>query len=569
LSALSWAFSSLSLSARSEGENSVSFPGFASTTAKAAGAILIAGALGLGFISQSVMGPASVSSDWKGYRVLLVEKVRLELKVLAALRTAGITSVLSESNEPFLVSNWSSLDTMSLAQARETIAPDDPRCDAYLKRMGQWFEARVGGADYRVYYIKDDPSPFSTSEIDKSVVSALKGYEGKYLLPRSEGRGISREGAGAYFGFAVLVMLLAAAAGPFMGKTSTSMRALCKKRPGHLSADRFAFRLSLLAPWFVLASGGLAAAALSALWGIALSELAEKLDLPLDELRDRGRKAAFESLKRQGFPALVLPAVALFALLLAPGSAAAIGISLSGSCMAGIGFVLITAQRNAKRRFTPLPIGGSRFVFGGRSASGKTRAILAVSVVLAWVLCRIIVSVGISWAPEDVKSFVSPAFLAYPSPVEERGSAKPLPAEARTRANSETGALLPGLSSYLEHRAIQEALPYVRLGQERADPFASLSLPEGVDKSLDIRFDDDWAKKAYAALPALSIESMLVAQGEATLGESRPGLAGGARPLAPIECLLYIFLLIPPIGRLFAGVPSSRDAASGEIRQEA
>jgi hypothetical protein len=533
--------------------------------AKATGAILIVGAIGLGFVSKSAIGPTFVSSDWKGYRILLVDKIRPEREVLAALREAGFVSVLSESNEPFFVSNWSSLDTMSLAQAHEAIAPDDPRCDDYLKRMGQWFEAHVSGADYRVYYIKHDSPLFSTAEIDKGVASALKD---KYLLPRSEGQRVGREGAGAYWGFAAFVMLLAAAAGPFLGKTSVSVSALGKRRPGQLSSDRFAFRLSLLSPWFVLAGGGLMAAALSALWGIALSELAEKLDLPLDELRDRGWAAAFESLKWQGCPALALPAVALFALLLATGSTEAVGISLTGSCVAGIGFILITAQRSAKRRFTPLPIGGNRFALGGRSVSEKARAILAVSAILAWGLCRIIPLGWVSGTSEDVKLFAAPSSLAYPSPVQVRGSVKPLPAEARARASSETGSLLPGLASYLEHRAIQEALPYVRLGQERADPFASLSLPEGGDKSLDIRFDDLWAKKAYADLPYLSIESMLVAQGGATLGETRPGITG-ARPLAPIECLLYIFLLIPPIGRLFVGVPSSRDVASGEIRQEA
>jgi len=565
LSAVSSVFSSLSLSALSKGESSVSFPGFLCTMAKATGAILIVGAIGLGFVSKSAIGPTFVSSDWKGYRILLVDKIRPEREVLAALREAGFVSVLSESNEPFFVSNWSSLDTMSLAQAHEAIAPDDPRCDDYLKRMGQWFEAHVSGADYRVYYIKHDSPLFSTAEIDKGVASALKD---KYLLPRSEGQRVGREGAGAYWGFAAFVMLLAAAAGPFLGKTSVSVSALGKRRPGQLSSDRFAFRLSLLSPWFVLAGGGLMAAALSALWGIALSELAEKLDLPLDELRDRGWAAAFESLKWQGCPALALPAVALFALLLATGSTEAVGISLTGSCVAGIGFILITAQRSAKRRFTPLPIGGNRFALGGRSVSEKARAILAVSAILAWGLCRIIPLGWVSGTSEDVKLFAAPSSLAYPSPVQVRGSVKPLPAEARARASSETGSLLPGLASYLEHRAIQEALPYVRLGQERADPFASLSLPEGGDKSLDIRFDDLWAKKAYADLPYLSIESMLVAQGGATLGETRPGITG-ARPLAPIECLLYIFLLIPPIGRLFVGVPSSRDVASGEIRQEA
>lgn len=547
----------------------MSFPRSTNWVGLASGVILLAVSFGLGFLSQSVIGFAPAASAWKGYRILLVDTSIPEREVLAALRSAGITSVLSESNEPFLVSNWNTLDTMSLAQARESIAPEDPRYDAYLKRMGQWFEARVGGADYRAYYLKNGSSLFTDAGVDKEVASALKVYQGKYLLPRSEGRSPGRGGEGVYFGIASLILLAAAAAGPFLGKTSASLSILGKRKPGQLCADRFAFRLALLAPWFILAGGGLNAAAFAALWGIALADLVDALDLPLDELRDTSWNAAIASLKRQVHPSLALPLVALGALFLVPGSAAAVGIAFAGSCAAGAGFIIVTAQRSTKRRFTPLPIEGRRSSLGIRSVSDKARALLAVSAILAWALCRVIAFGGVPGATEDAKSLVAPSSLAYPSPIEGRGTTRPLPSEARARASSETRTLLPGLASYLEHRAIQEALPYIRLGQERADPFAPLSVPESADANLTLHFDDDWAKKAYADLPDLSIEGMLAAQGGATVGKLRSGLSGGARPLAPIECLLYIFLLIPPIGRLFVGASASRDATSGEIRQEA
>jgi hypothetical protein len=539
-----------------------------SSKVKAAGALLLVAALALGFLARYLLGEEESASAWKGYRVLLVDKLLPEGDTLAALRAAGLSTVISESTEPVLVSNWKSLETMSLAEACEAVAPEDPRWDSYLRRLELWFEARSGGKEYRVFYLKSESSIATAQGMDAALFAALKPYEGKYILPRSEGRiAPSDRGSLAYFLVAVAILLAASAAGPLLGRSSSSFRALSLRKPGPLIADRLAFRLALLAPWLVLASKGLFGAALAALWGLAIAESADKLDLPLDELRNGGGKDALASLRHQPRPSFVLPAVALLSLLAAPSSVASVALALAGSIVAAAGYTALAAKRSSRRRFTPLPIGGGRA--SNRSAADRTRATLACVAVLAWGLCRLLGSGSPSTTAESPASLISSSSLSYPSPVMLRGAVLPLLAEARSRAGTETGSVLPGLASYLEHKAIQEALPYLPVGEARPDPFAPLSLPEPTNMGRELKFDEAWARKSYAELPSLSVEAMLLSQGGATVARSQSGTLAAGRPLAPIECLLYIFLLIPPIGRLIVGAPFRRGAVSGEIRQEA
>ena len=163
----------------------------------------------------------------------------------------------------------------------------------------------------------------------------------------------------------------------------------------------------------------------------------------------------------------------------------------------------------------------------------------------------------------------------YPLPSPGRGSLRPLLVEAREDASFEKGDALPGLASYLEHRAFQEALPYLRVGEARPDPFARVRMPlpsddgAGDPGSQGVEFDDDWARAAYKAVPSLSIEGMLLLQGRAIAGREASVEGRIGRPLASIDVLLYIFLLIPLLGRILVGVPFARDVASGELRQEA
>ena len=72
-----------------------------------------------------------------------------------------------------------------------------------------------------------------------------------------------------------------------------------------------------------------------------------------------------------------------------------------------------------------------------------------------------------------------------------------------------------------------------------------------------LRFDDEWAREAYKRIDPASVEGMLA------------GRAGSRRPLAPIEVLRYIVLLVPTLGGIAAGVSASRSSTRGETRQEA
>jgi hypothetical protein len=116
--------------------------------------------------------------------------------------------------------------------------------------------------------------------------------------------------------------------------------------------------------------------------------------------------------------------------------------------------------------------------------------------------------------------------------------------------------------------ATQEAFPLERVGVARDDPFASVTVSRTGGAADSIRFDDEWARSAYKSIPAASVEGMLAAQGVAIVAEPRNG-SGSSRPLAPIDALLYIFLLIPPLGRIVASLPVSRGLSSSGTRQEA
>jgi hypothetical protein len=531
--------------------------------ARAAGTIFLIAAVGLGLLSLSAEPSDLGLSPWKGYRVLLVDAAVPEAEVLSSLRGVGIGKVISESTEPVLISDWAHPQTMSLAAARASLVPGDPRLDAYLQRLGRWFEARSSGAAYRAYYIATESFAFVETGLDRKVSEALLGFKGRFVLADAGSPVPSKREGALRFVAALALLLVASVIGPLMGKNSLSIRTIFARKPGGMTLDLIAFRLSLMLPWAVLSSGAPSTAALAVLWAFAFAELADMLDIPLDEFRSgEGLRTAMESLRHQGFPPLALPATALLALILSPESILSVAMACLGSIAAAVGYALASGGLFARKRFIPMPI-GLFFRRRGLSTAGKARGFLVCAVIVLWGLDR----------------FLSPSTLPlatigieYPTPVVASGNAQPLIAEARARGSAETGSILPGISSYLEHRAFQESLPFIPVGESRADPFAPASLPLPGGSSQILTFDDKWAREVYASLPPLSVEGMLLAQGPATVGRSSGGLAGAvrsSRPLALIECLLYIFLLVPPLARLFRGIPLAKGPLSGELRQEA
>ncbi len=532
----------------------------------AVGAALLALSLGFGLFARSLTGGEGGSSSWKGYSVLLVDSSIPEAQVLAALASAGLKDVLSESTEPVLVSDWARLETMSLADARSRLLPGDPRLDSYLLGLGAWFEARGKGkdAEYRVFYLRE-PSPYG-SRVDKAARAALGEFQGRFLLPDSASSPRPKEAGGPPFAVSIILLLTGAFAGPLLGRAKGRRRSSFEPRIGGRRLDRLALRLSILLPWAVLASGGLFAAALAVLWGLAALELADGLDLPLDEYRRSGKSpVALSAMFRQGRPPLVLPIVALVSCLLSVSILPSVCLALAGSLAAALGYALLPPRYSSRARFVPLPIGQG----GGRVASKLRRPAQARAALAALALCAL--ALARVMGPSTPTSTASAGSVSYPLPTLARGSQKPGPAEARARASAEIA--LPGLASALIHRATQEAIPYMPVGEERPDPFAPVIMPEPdtASPAPSLVFDEAWARSAYNAISPISVEGMLLGQGGATIGRVSESAFASSGPLAPIDGLLYIFLLVPLLGSLLVGLPSinERNAASGEIRQEA
>jgi hypothetical protein len=534
----------------------------------AAGIALFALAFGLCLADGAlVRAPAPRrASPWKGFRVLLVEASIPEPMVLERLAAAGLKEIISESTQPVLVSNWSGLESMSLAQARSRLLPADPRYDSYLARMGQWFAASAGSLAYRAYYLRVGAQV--RSGIDSSVDAALEGFAGRYRLPGAESTPGSLEHGSLPFAMALLALVATAGAGAF-GRAKGGAR-------GWRRLDKLAFRSSLILPWIALAGGGMDYAAIAALWGLALAALAESLYLPFEEFRHSGGfGAGFGSMLGRVRPLKLTTLAALASSLAFPKVLPSVCLLLAASLACTLGYASVASSSASRSRFIPLPISalrGRAFIKPGRVAAAETA--VAAAIILAWAFVRVL-------APDG--SAQQPSALVYPSPDAIRGSPLPMPAEARSRAASETGSVLPGIAAFLEHRAIQEALPYVPIGEGRPDPFAAVSLPSPSGEGDRLVFDEEWAAFAYKSIPPLSIEGMLLEQDGATVGRSKaaepPGAilarAGGhARqglPLAPIASLRYIFDLVPPPGRqLVRAYREARmRAASGEQRQEA
>jgi hypothetical protein len=333
--------------------------------------------------------------------------------------------------------------------------------------------------------------------------------------------------------------------------------------------NRLGLRLSMAAPWVVLACAGGERAAIASIWGIMVVEAADSLDLPLEELRGLGgRTGALRSLALQPLPAPALAFMALIAAAILPGCLVSIALALLGSTLAVIGCALAGYARAERPSFIPLPIAARRSPWAGfASGSGSLRALLAFALALAWFLG--------AFSPSGSDPLAATGIVR---PLPERGAGGPALTldAARKRAPAEAGGdILPGLASFLVHKATEEALPYERVGEARDDAFAPVSMPLPGETSAAVpgdggkTFGGTWVRASLASVPPLSVEGMLMRQGQDVVGKVSAGGAGKGGPLAPIDSLLYIILLVPPIGRMLVGLPKAKGAARGELRQEA
>ena len=382
------------------------------------GGLLLAVSLALGLAALLALPPRAAPSEWRGFRPLLVETSVPEPEVIASLGEAGIKDLLCASTEPVLVSDWSGLETLTYAEAKARLVQGDPRLDTYLQRLGLWFEARAGRLAYRVLYIKEPVGLVSGATLEGRIDAGLAAIKGRYFIPEVSDAA-SRRG---WFPFlcSALLIISACAAGPLFRKKKGSCRGIVSFWPPSMTIDRIAFRMALAAPWIVLAFGGLSPAVLSALWALAIAEVADALDLPLEEFRrGEGARLALKSLGHMRPPSLALLAVALLASVADLSILAAIGLALLGSFVAAPAYALLSFNTKARRRFIPVAI-GARGAFsqrGGKTAA-NARAIFACTIVTAWVIFRLLAP---SISPSE------PSNIAFPGPSQCAAGSGPYP----------------------------------------------------------------------------------------------------------------------------------------------
>jgi hypothetical protein len=500
------------------------------------------------------------STTWKGYRLLLVESGIDEDEVLDRLKTAGIWPVISESTQPVALSDWSHTVTTTLADARHILIRDDPRLDTYIERLYSYFTAERGDSKYRVFYI-----PESRSRNASLISKALSGLETSSILPESALS--SSVPTKPFFSFTVVVTILLAAAfsDSFLrraSQTNPGRLALCTSRR---TLESFFVRLVLAFPFIVLASKGGWTSFIAALWALSLFDAAGAVESFLRELdRLQGFRRTLAEALRKNPPGVSVFITAFIASLL--------NISVLPSLLAALGssFALVWALAAAKvlstTGFEPLAILPRR-----RPASfpGALRAGFACIAIVAALL--------VTSRDETTKpSSFADASLVIPLPSALAGSTMPLPDEADRRLRTEASdGNLPGLASYLAHMALQESIPYIRVGEGRKNVFEAVTLPTRDGNETRIVFDDAWARSAYRSIEAVSIEKMLTTQGRAVTGKKSAmshvdsTAVQKSSPLAPIHALLYILLMIPPLLRIAALRSISRAVSSRGIRQEA
>jgi hypothetical protein len=475
--------------------------------------------------------------------MLLVDSSIGEETVLGRLSSHGIHGTIAESTEPVAISDWVRVETTTLESALGNLLPGDPRRDDYIERLGAWFSAKVGGRDYRVYYV---PSSF-TFGFNDNLAASLAGLDGRFILPDS---GSSPFARWRYFAFALSAIVFFALWGPGIRRVQIAFR-------GDNGRARLALRGAVIGPWLFLSAFGFEAAVIAILWALAALDISEALLLPFLEYRRSANLAsAMRSLAARGRPRVSLPALALVSLLIRPHFLVAVLFTLlATAAVAAIVAVRPYALvRRARSAFVPLPLGKIK------PPADRSTSIVALITVFLWASASLLLPFPPASLGADVQA---------PMPMPSKASLRPGPAEALATIHAEDGESVPGLSDWLAHRAREEALPLRVLNETQIDPFASVSLPEPKGMGPSMSFDDAWAARAYRSIPSGSIESMLIRQGKAVVVKPRSLPNGEGRPLAPIDAILYIILIIIPLRRIVGVMPAMRDSSTRELRQEA
>jgi len=503
---------------------------------------------------------AGSTTAWKGYRLLLVETGADEGEILARLKAAGIWPVISESTQPVVLSDWSRPVLTTLGAARRTLIRDDPRFDSYIEDLQSYFTARVGDSSYRVIYL-----PESHSRSSAALSKILSGLSTDYILPESTASSALDFHPFLHFVLAAAVILAAAALDSFLRRSSSAHPERLRLRAKPRAFDSLILRLAVTAPFVVLASKGGWTSFAAALWALALLDAAGAVESFLAEISRGGDypRALREALRKNP-PGIYLFVTAVGASIAQTAILPAAAAALASSSAAVMAFA--ASAKFFKGRFEPIAILPRRYA---PSLADKLRALFACSTIAA---AAALASGGMASPAEPPAE----SDVAAPLPSAISGSTMPLPGEAEKRIPVETvDGRLPGLASWLAHMAVQESIPYARVGEQRGSVFEPVVLPASDGNDTRVVFDDTWARSVYRSIERASIEGMLAAQGRAVTGaiaavtRNHPASPQNSSPLAPIGALLYILLVIPPLLRIAAGKSMIRAVSSRGIRQEA
>jgi hypothetical protein len=449
-----------------------------------------------------------------------VEETVPEPRVLEELRKAGIEKLITESRQPIQISNFKSLETVSLAEARSRLVGGDERRDSYIDGLVSWFRASSGGRLYRIYYLGlslDAPSP-------ARVRRALAAFEGHFILPESSGAPAAS--------WPPFFLVLGVFCGLFLLPSPPSQRAL------------FA---GLGLPFVALGLGGRDASLLAIAALALVNALRPSLESLLADL-DRSKKLrpSLAAALVLGRPALLVLFSALVAQIhlyrLAPSSLAAAG---AGLCFLG-GLRSLPALRRGERPvFVPVAILSARKGFLPRA---RRPALMLASSCLALLLGFPSLLLLDHLGGTEAAVTAGPKDLLLPRALLVGGPNRPGPAAAAELAGTKREADLVDLADWLVHRWHEEAIFYRSFHASPEAAFESIVLPFPDEaKNIVHRFDEAWARAAYRSLPPGGVESLWLSRPGFARGQIG-GLEGGAvRPLASIEWLLYIILLTPPL----------------------
>ena len=524
---------------------------------------------------------------WTGYHVLLVESRAPEIEIIELLESSGISSLISESTQPLLISNFSSLIRISLREADKRLIEDDPRKDSYIDSLRSWFAAWIDGVPYRIFYLKKGITPLPTMYRDR-----LQERGFSFLEPSKNVTGqFARSGINNYSIFEFFTFSMELGIATFLVFSSRRGRRL---------------RTLLTLPWLGLASLGIESAAPLCI-GMALFVAVERL--AADTIAETGHSRVFRGktififfIRSVPVPVLVVAFVLVLLLDITqtPRILLTVGSIIFGlvALKARIHHLSQTQKKMngiARRPFVPIKI-DTRIPLEKSYVRGGNRLFCLIAMI--GVFCSLTARLLPADMPQSYSTSVDdshaknlnsqynavakePPIVILPLPVSTPRSSKPSPPDLLTEAlakpplkktselngpESAKGVRLPDLSDWIRHRAQQESLFLSPLSSSHLAPFAAVTASRS-DGSAEatLSFDRDWAKMAYSKIARPSIESMLQGQNGHFGVEFRTLTSSIKRPLAPYEAILYIILSVPLLYGFLVSPPREKRTAPGSV----